>query len=119
MTIDGDVNTYWHTQYSGTMPGFPHWLAFDMKKNIYVALVQLTARQSYYTADATAFTVQKSDDGENWTDCESFGFADVITTQSFALSTPVTARYIRVYEYLGPNSYTHLSEFSVLGYEVN
>ena len=112
-TIDGDVATYWHTQHVGGMPGFPHWLAYDMKKKIDVAVVELTSRSDYFDADFTDFIVQQSADGVIWSDCGAFNLANTAGAQSFVLQNPVTTRYIRIYMTAGPNSYTHLAEFSV------
>lgn len=114
-TIDGDVNTYWHTQHSGGMPGYPHWLAYDMKKTVGVAIIELTSRSNFYTADFTKFTIQKSTDGINWTDCESFVLAEKIGTQSFVLQNPPVTRYLRIYMNEGTQPYSHLAEFSVIG----
>ncbi len=111
-TIDNDASTYWHTQHSGGMPGYPHWLAYDMKQQVEVSVVELTSRSDYLNADFTEFIVQRSADGINWDDCAEFGLEDVTGAQDFVLPNPVTTRYIRIYMTAGPNAYTHLAEFS-------
>ncbi len=111
-TIDNDESTYWHTQHTGSMPGYPHWLAYDLKKELDVDFVGLTSRSDYLNADFTNFTVQKSSDGINWEDCQSFEQEDTAGEQIHVLSEPVKTRYIRIYMTKGPNSYTHLAEFS-------
>ncbi len=111
-TIDNDESTYWHTQHSGGMPGYPHWLAYDMKEDLDIAFVGLTSRSDYLDADFTNFTVQKSNDGVNWEDCHSFEQEDTAGEQVHVLSEPIKTRYIRIYMTEGPNSYTHLAEFS-------
>lgn len=30
--IDGNTSTYWHSQWSGSQPGYPHWFMIDMKE---------------------------------------------------------------------------------------
>ena len=30
--IDGSNSTYWHSQWSGSEPGYPHWFMIDMKE---------------------------------------------------------------------------------------
>ncbi len=116
-TIDGDASTYWHTQHIGEMPGYPHWLAYDMKKTVTVSVVELTSRSDQKQNDFTDFTIQQSIDGSNWIDCESFKLADVVGVQTFNLQNPIKTRYIRVYMTAGPNLYTHLAEFSVGFYD--
>ena len=31
--IDGKLGTYWHSQWSGSEPGYPHWFMVDMKES--------------------------------------------------------------------------------------
>lgn len=116
-TIDGDASTYWHTEHSGGMPDYPHWLAYDMKKMTNVSVIELTSRSDQLQNDFTDFIVQQSVDGIHWIDCEAFKLADITGVQTFNLQNPITTRYIRVYMVAGPNPYTHLAEFSVGFYD--
>jgi hypothetical protein len=116
-TIDGDASTFWHTEHVGGMPGYPHWLAYDMKKMVNVSVVELTSRSNQLQNDFTDFIIQQSTDGTNWVDCEAFKLANVVGVQTFNLQNSITTRYIRVYMTAGPNLYTHLAEFSVGFYD--
>lgn len=114
--LDGNANTYWHSIHSRSpLPGYPHWLAFDMKRAIKVTRVELTSRPDYYREDFTEFSIQGSDDGNTWRTYGSFTLPDVVGPQSFNISgTPVT-RYIRLYMTKGVSVHAHLAEFAVYG----
>lgn len=64
--IDGNINTYWHSQWQGASPPFPHWLLIDMKSDVYVTRVDMAARQNASTG-FTRFNLEGSLDGEKWT----------------------------------------------------
>jgi len=116
--LDGDIDTYWHTQHVGGSPGFPHWLAFDMKKQISVKIALVMSRWNYLTSDATEFIIQKSDDGVTWTDCQTYDLPNVAGYLWFTLDEPIITRYIRYYQTKGASPYGQLSEFAVVGSEV-
>ncbi len=114
--IDDDINTFWHTHHTpAPVPPFPHWLAVDMKTTYNVTRVELTCRPGV-TNTFTAFTMQGSNNGTDWTSYDSFTLAQQDPTQSFILTGTPLMRYIRIYATAGPNAYANLAEFSVYGY---
>jgi len=113
--IDDDIKTFWHTETTSTKV-YPHWLAVDLKKTINVSRVELTCRQDNATT-FTAFTIQGSMDGTNWTDYGSYTLVMKNATQSFSVANSPQMRYIRIYAATGPNYYANLAEFTAFGYE--
>lgn len=114
-TIDGKTGTYWHTEHAKAMPGYPHWLAYDMKKEIDVLEVELTSRSNFFTADFTKFIIQGSQDGVNWSDYGEFTHPDTKDPQSYMPNRQMKVRYLRIYMTAGPNPYSHLDELVVYG----
>lgn len=115
-TIDGDVNTFWHSKHSGTMVPFPHWLAYDMKKGVAIEKIELTARTGRFNLeDFSTFTIQSSNNGIDWSDHGSFTFANVDAPQVFVPKTAISARYLRIFMTAGPQKYSHLAEIAVYG----
>jgi len=115
--IDDDPATYWHTDHTvAPLPGYPHWLAVDLKDTVSLGMVELTSLSGYLTADCTNFTVQGSMDGQTWTDYGSFIQPDVDGPQDFVIDNHPTVRYVRIYMTAGPNYYTHLAELSLYKY---
>ncbi|MBP2412992.1 sialidase-1 [Arthrobacter stackebrandtii] len=43
--LDGDINSYWHTQWSGTVANFPHSVVFDLGQSYSVTGLEYTQRQ--------------------------------------------------------------------------
>jgi hypothetical protein len=116
--IDGDNTTFWHSKHKPSSPGYPHWLAFDMKKEVEVWQVQLTHRQSYPEQSFKGFTIQGSNDGANWVNYGSFTMLpQALVTQTFDIESKPRIRYIRVYmDVPGTTVHAHLGEFSVVGF---
>jgi hypothetical protein len=115
--LDGKTDTYWHTNHSQSpVTGYPHWLAFDMIRNVKVDRVVLTSRSDYFTADFTDFIIQGSNDGITWQDYGSFKLAEMIGPQTFTLAGTPEMRYLRIWQIRANGApHSHLAEFSLFG----
>jgi len=118
MVIDGDLTTYWHSQHKPSSPGYPHWLAFDMKRDIEVVSVEVTPRNKYPEQSFTGFIIQGSMDGTSWVDYGTFTLEPVASkTQSYTIDGSPRMRHIRIYMNVpGTTIHAHLAEFSVTGF---
>ena len=96
-TIDGDFNTYWHTDYSVVVP-YPHWLLIDMKTEINMISVEITNRQasSANTRGMKKFKLEASKDGTTFTSLGEFSFAITNDPQGFPVSSATTYRYLKI-----------------------
>lgn len=120
MVIDDNPNTFWHSQHRPSSPGYPHWIAVDMKNEIEVEYVELTPRSSYPEQSFNQFTIQGSMDGENWTNLGDFNLEPVgLKVQKFVLEGNPTMRHMRIYMTRGGTVHAHLAEFSVFGSYAN
>jgi hypothetical protein len=113
--LDDNLETYWHSQQIATLK-YPHWLAVDLQRAVFIQKVVLNARTSNFSNNFNAFTIQKSTDGLNWVDCQAYTFGTATGPQTFTLTAPVTTRYIRFYLTKGPQYYAHLAEITIWGY---
>lgn len=121
---NGKVPTYWHTRHTGdNVPGYPHWLAVDMKKPINMKRVILQCRNdgnggSYPFKD---FTIQGSNDGDNWTDLETYDVYSLTdkSPQYYPVETKAYYTHFRIVMHHSVNGdpYAHLSELSIMGVE--
>jgi len=118
LILDDNLETYWHSEHKAKQPKYPHWLAFDMQREVTIRKVILTARTSNYSNNFTEFIVQKSTNGTDWVNCQTYAFAAGTGAQTFLLTTPPTARYIRIYMTKGTGTvaYAHLAEIAFYGY---
>ena len=62
--IDNDPSTIWHSAYSITVAKYPHWVDFDLMKEILVMGISYLPRSDEYkTGDIKDFSVSVSNDG--------------------------------------------------------
>jgi beta-glucosidase len=84
--VDGDPGTRWGSAFSD-----PQWIAVDLGKPVSINSVVLTWEDAY----ASAYSIQVSSDGQNWTDVyKTTNGAGGVDNIKFP---PVTARWVRMY----------------------
>lgn len=95
--IDGDVNTFWHSQWSGGTGTPPHRLVVDMGRPLNINGFVFTQRQSL-TRNIINMKVEISNDGNTWTQVPGspFSLAKVKASQTRGLPSAVQARYFRL-----------------------
>ena len=102
--VDGNAGTRWSSAFSD-----PQWLEVDLGSS--QAICQVTLQ--WETAYATAFQIQTSADGTNWTTIYS---TTTGTGGTQTLNVSGTGRYIRMYGTARATQYGYsLWEFSVYG----
>jgi hypothetical protein len=97
-TIDGNINTYWHTDYSVVVP-YPHWVLIDMKDPKNVISLDIANRQTASTPNGVGmkrFKIEGSTDGTTFTSLGEFDFAKANGFQSFAVSSENAYRYLKI-----------------------
>ncbi|HTE23957.1 discoidin domain-containing protein [Flavitalea sp.] len=96
-TIDGDITTYWHTDYVAVVP-YPHWLLIDMQTDKNIISVDITNRQAAApnTVGMKRFKIEGSKTGDNFTSLGEFNFAITNAPQSFPVSSFASYRYLKI-----------------------
>jgi hypothetical protein len=97
-TIDGNINTYWHTDYSVVVP-YPHWVLIDMKAEKNIISIDIANRQTTGAPNGVGmkkFKIEGSKDGTGFTSLGEFNFAIANGFQSFAVSSASAWRFIKV-----------------------
>lgn len=95
--IDNDPSTIWHSAYSITVAKYPHWVDFDLMKEILVMGISYLPRSDEYkTGDIKDFSVSVSNDGQHWEEVHkgTFPLKDG-SPQKAIFAKPVKARYLR------------------------
>lgn len=118
--IDGNKNTFWHSQWSGsTKAPLPHHVIVDLGTSYTILQVDLIQRQTSI-AETTAKTGEfyVSDDKISWTKIGDYTGLQNHDTQSFSVSKKMRGRYFKVvittsYAWDGTAS---LAEVSLRGY---
>lgn len=93
--IDGVINTYWHSQYSGTTAAYPHSFTIDMAAAKLVTGISLTQRNGLQRA-IKDFEIQYSTDGASFVSAGSYVLANVNGAQYVNLPAKQTFRYFKI-----------------------
>ncbi|MEY9876402.1 hypothetical protein ABH931_005912 [Streptacidiphilus sp. MAP12-33] len=102
--VDGNTGTRWSSQFSD-----PQWLQVDLGASATISQVVL----QWETAYATAYQIQTSPDGSNWTTIYS---TTTGTGGTETLNVTGTGRYVRMYGTARATQYGYsLWEFQVYG----
>jgi hypothetical protein len=115
--FDGNYNSFWHSQWMGASPVYPHWMIVDMKSAVKAISVDLTARQNNVNG-MTKFTLEGSTDATTWTNLKKGGGNFVFdpankAPQGYAVISTNDIRYLRVMMTEGKTTSTHLAEIEV------
>jgi beta-galactosidase len=115
--VDGDFNTFWHSQYSPTKALGPHSVTVDMAAPLAIKAVTLTPRPDSSNGRLRDYELYLSDDGRNFGAPVLRGtLLDQGTVQTISLPATRTARYLKLLwksEYSGQNLGS-LAELSVV-----
>jgi hypothetical protein len=112
--IDDDLGTFWHTQWDGAEPGYPHYITIDMKELVKISKITSYRRQGDNRGQ-THFQLFTSTDGVNFTMQGDFDYDNTIDSQSYNLGNLPMARYVKYVATEGPNFFAFLAELDVYG----
>lgn len=120
-TLDGNLNSIWHTQYSPTVVPVPHEIVYDMGLIADIAGIGYQPRPSSTNGLFSRYVIYVSDNLNNWGTAVASG-TWMYPTQSLKIvtfSSKATGRYIRLWtdQTLGSpaNTYGSCAEFYAFG----
>ncbi|MBR2300388.1 MAG: discoidin domain-containing protein, partial [Bacteroidaceae bacterium] len=95
--VDGDPSTIWHTMYSVTVAGYPHWIDFDAADETMIKGFKYMPRQDGgNNGNIKDYTIQVSNDGKTWSEPVAKGSFDASSKVKVVnFEKPVKARYVR------------------------
>lgn len=95
MAVDGDGNSFWHTDWSREGAHLPVRFTLDLGKELVVRGFRYTPRQDMNRGRIERFAIQVGNDGKVW---HTIGgerkFKDMMTTQTIEFEKPVKTRYL-------------------------
>lgn len=112
--LDGNINTYWHSNWSGAAPGPPHFLIIDMGAAQTLHGLSFVGRQGDGGGKPNEVNVQVSTDNITWTDAGTFNLLNNKDLQKQFLPNGFkNARYFKVVVNSAYNgSYTQIAELN-------
>ena len=95
--VDGNPNTIWHSAYSVTVAKHPHWVDFDLSKEVsFKGISYLPRTDEAGNGDVKDFSISVSDDAKTWKEVHKGSFSQNRgTPQQVLFKSPVKARYMR------------------------
>lgn len=95
LAVDGDVNTFWHTDWTIGGEHLPARFVLDLGKEMVVRGIRYTPRQDMNRGRIERYRIELSNDGKIW---HAMGgerrFDDGTTTRVIEFDRPVKARYL-------------------------
>ncbi len=93
--IDGDPNTFWHSQYSPAQGKPPFDVVLDLGKNELLNGLRYLPRQDADNGHVKEFEVQTSTDNKQWTTAINGRLRDSNDWQTLRFKRPTIARYVK------------------------
>jgi beta-galactosidase len=95
--LDGKHNSYWHTQWSGKAPAYPHEIVIDCSEDMPITALTYLARQDNSNGRIGEYEIYVSVDGKNWGDPVKSGrFDDSSALQTAKFDKMHNGRYIKL-----------------------
>lgn len=96
--LDGDLNTYWHSQWKGSpIPALPHTLDIDMKEVQTISSIELVRRKGNKDTKEVVFSI--SMDGQKWDEIGSLSYPATggkPDSKIILLPKPIQGRYMKL-----------------------
>lgn len=115
--IDGNINTYWHSAWSGNVQALPHWVRINFPGATTIGSFKYFVRQSsHVTARPNQFAIETSEDGvtwkREWTSKANLPVEPMATEKQQSFDKNLTSKFFRlmILTNQGKLNYTHLAE---------
>lgn len=93
--VDGDPDTYWHTEYGLTLTKYPHTVDIDLGELKKFKTITYLPRQDNANGRIANYRFAISNDAKTWETVAEGTFPKGSQRQTIELKQPVTARYLR------------------------
>ncbi len=116
--IDGNKNTFWHSQWQGAMATLPHYITIDMKKSMTITQIDMYQRQtSIAEVQTKAGQFLISEDNINWKKLANFEAPKTHNLLSYPVKK-AKGRYLKVLitESYFNNQVASIGEITARGY---
>lgn len=111
--IDGDINTYWHTNWTGNSD-LERYIIFELNNYTYLSAIDYVPRQSGSNGKFINCEVYTSLDGENWTLAGSAeGWSTDNSTKTIVFDESVYAKYVKV---VGTQTYANFGSAAMINF---
>jgi hypothetical protein len=97
LALDGEPSTFWHTEYVGATPGYPHEFVIDLgQKHTVGGLIYVPRTDGSSNGWVKEYEVYTSLDGKDWGKPLARGTWLNDATTKYATLTPTRAKYVKL-----------------------
>src|SRR5262249_46906858 len=96
LASDGDVKTYWQTEFVGGTPGYPHELVVDLGSAKSIEGLLYVPRQDSAEERVRDYEIHLSQEGKTWDQPASGGRWENDPAFKYIALTGARARYLRL-----------------------
>ena len=117
--IDNNLETFWHTPWSGTLPNWPFYATINMAKPQNITKIVFSLRHNNGSTAPKEFDLESSVDGNTYTLVQSFTNESKVNGDqiTYSLDELLTTQYIRPKFNNGHHdSWMTLAEITPIGY---
>ena len=121
-SFDGNVNTMWHTDYSGGSPGYPHEIQINLGQTYDMEGFRYLPRQDEtMNGWISRYELYVSADGTNWGTPAVTGTFAINSAEKEITFAPKTGQFIRLraLSEVSGNPWASMAEIDVLGSRTN
>jgi beta-galactosidase len=94
--VDGDPDTFWHSQWSPTIAKHPQFIVIEYPQALKIGQILYTARTGNENGRVRDYEIYLSTDGKNWGEPAAKGsFRRNRSEETITLSSPVEAKYLK------------------------
>lgn len=119
--VDGDINTYWHSAWSGNTAPLPHYIQITFSEPTKIGGIRYYFRQNNNAENErpNKWDLQTSEDGSVWTTVwvsrANLPVSPTNAEQILPFDKNYISKYfrVRILANQGMKTYTHLGEFAV------
>jgi hypothetical protein len=118
--IDGNSETFWHTQWNSRQPTYPHSITINLNTEQTIKGFTFLPRSNKYNGRPKEISIEISNDGTTFENLGNFTLGDGTVKQLIELNTPVSANYFKLtvssgYKEGGSEAvfFTHISEINI------
>ncbi len=94
--LDGNLNTFWHSNWAGSNPNPPHWLRIDMGKSLSIKGFKIAQRSGNQAVKN--IKIETSSNGTDWSVISGSPvlLKQIAGLQLFELPSAINCRYFRL-----------------------
>lgn len=93
--VDGDAETFWHTQYGVTLTKYPHWFEMDLGNVKPVKGIKVLQRPENPNGRVADYEISVSDNAKDWVKVTNGKLENHTKYQMINFNNPVKCRYIQ------------------------